>query len=361
MTKKHNPLHKKISSKEEFDQVTESIPTDNPLEVLDREVHAPDNYVVTTSEANKPVENNFAFFSRLFAIPLIRDSTAKVQEIANQHMISRFALNQAEATAKLAANIASPYAERYKDHLKKADEFGCKSLDMVESKLPPSVMLSSPQKVYKDVKGRIVTYTSESVEQLVNKYLPKEKNDATMRSENGKKSLANEVKDRLAYRAKSDLSRLAETSQFLQEALHSIQKANTRLQDFVNSLKDGYTTTQHKANQRLHELTVDVIKRIDSAANYAKEKHVMDNLPWLVQPLVHFASNEYEIVRTEMLKSDVAPLQKATNILHVNQTQIFPLFKNTIHGLQEQIREYSLNNKVVREVKSTLGLVSTKA
>jgi hypothetical protein len=41
MTKKHNPLHKKISSKEEFDQVTESIPTDNPLEVLDREVHAP--------------------------------------------------------------------------------------------------------------------------------------------------------------------------------------------------------------------------------------------------------------------------------------------------------------------------------
>lgn len=270
-------------------------------------------------------------------------------------------MNQAEATAKLAANIASPYAERYRGHLKKADEFGCKSLDLVESKLPSSVMLSSPQKVYKDVKGRIVTYTSESVEQLVNKYLPKEKNDATMRSENGKKSLANEMKDRLAYRAKSDLSRLAETSQFLQEALQSIQKANTRLQDFVNSLKDGYTTTQHKANQRLHELTVDVIKRIDSAASYAKEKHVMDNLPWLVQPLVHFASNEYEIVRTEMLKSDVAPLQKATNILHVNQTQVFPLFKNTIQGLQEQIREYSLNNKVVREVKSTLGLVSTKA
>jgi hypothetical protein len=41
MTKKHNSNIKKTSNKE--NQVNEPIPTENPLEVLDREVHAPGN------------------------------------------------------------------------------------------------------------------------------------------------------------------------------------------------------------------------------------------------------------------------------------------------------------------------------
>ncbi|KAG0755707.1 hypothetical protein G6F57_003301 [Rhizopus arrhizus] len=248
MTKKHNSNIKKTSNKE--NQVNEPIPTENPLEVLDREVHAPDSYIIRSDEANKPVENNFSFFSRVWSIPLIHDTTIKAQEIANRYTISRFAMQKAEAAANLALHLASPYAEHYKAQLMKADKFGCRSLDLVESKIPPSTLLSNPQKAYKDVKGRIMNYTNENVEQLVDKYLPKENNDERLRSssKDHKQSLANEIKDRLTYRVKTDFSRLVENHQILQGAYQSIQKAGVRLEDILNSLKAGHTSTHAKAN-----------------------------------------------------------------------------------------------------------------
>lgn len=330
-----------------------------------------------------------------------------VQHYANQNSLSRFALNKAESTVKMAASIASPYTEKYKHHLLKVDQMGCQSLDLVENKFPVvrqdageilTTVKQSPQKVYEDVKGKInyaVQVPVNHATHLVNKYLPavedkhqeKSKNindngNAKAVEENNRKllSLVNELKERLAHRvtiqlqsiphSKADVARLAETNQLLQETFNSIQKANTRLHDFVNSLKGGVTSTQNKANQRINELTIDLIRRLDAAAAYVKQHQVISSLPnslhVVVDPLVTFASNEYEIVRTEVLKEDVAPLQKATNIMHLTQEYVLPLIQNSIQGVQEQVRQYSeyANNskdKVVKEVKSTLGLVSAKA
>jgi hypothetical protein len=277
----------------------------------------------------------------------------------------------------MAASIASPYTEKYKHHLLKVDQMGCQSLDLVENKFP--VVRQEPQKVYQDVKGKIqgvVQVPVNQATQLVNRYLPPANEEQTKEKsikeeENNILSLVNEFKERLAHRvtvqlqsiphSKADVARLAETNRLLQETFNSIQKANTRLQNLVNSVKGGYTSTQTKANQRIHDLTIDLIKRLDSAAAYVKDHQV--NLPSslqiVVDPLVTFASNEYEIVRTEVLKQDVAPLQKATNILHLTQEYILPLIQNSIQGVQDQVRQYSdyANNSV----KSTLGLVSVKA
>jgi hypothetical protein len=351
----------------------------------------------------------FSFFNRVLSIPIIRDGSSMVQHYANQNSISRFALNKAETTIKLAASIASPYAEKYKPHLLKADQVGCQSLDLVETKFPvvtqpPKEILTSvkesPQKVYKDVKGKItyaasipVTRTTHGLQQLVDKYLPANANtdeqnqqqqtkERKVDDENTKEvkllSLANEVKDRLTYRVttqwqsiphtKADISRLAETNQVLHEAFQSIQKANTRLQDFVISVKGYKDTTQTKANQRINELTADLIHRLDAAAAYVKDRQVINNLPSsvhiVVNPLVTFASNEYEIVRTEVLKPDLAPFQKATNILHMTQGYVLPLIQKSIHGVEDQVRQYGAyanNYKVVRDVKSTFGFVNVKA
>lgn len=312
--------------------------------------------------------------------------------------MSRFALNKAESTIKMAASIASPYTEKYKHHLLRADQMGCQSLDLVEHKFPVvrqdtgeilTTVKKSPQKVYEDVRERmnsVVQVPVNHATEIVNRYLPAvERSDKKEKSVNeidnhDRKllSLINEFKERLTHRvttqlqsiphSKADVARLAETNQLLQEAFQSIQKANTRLQDFVSSLKGGYTSTQIKANQRINELTIDLIKRLDSAAAYMKERQMISNLPSslhiVVDPLVNFASNEYEIVRTEMLKDDVAPLKKATNIMQLTQEYVLPLIQNSIQGVQEQVRQYSIyanNSKVVQDVRSTFGLVSVKS
>jgi hypothetical protein len=306
-----------------------------------------------------------------------------VQQYANQNSISRFAMNKAESTIKLAASIASPYAEKYKPQLLKADQMGCQSLDLVETKFPvvkqqPKEILStvkeSPQKVY----GKItyaasipVTRTTDGLQNLVNKYLPPVEKEKEVKKDEAKLlSLANEVRERLAYRvstgfqhSKADITRLAETNQLLQEAFQSIQKANTHLQEFVLSLKGYKDTTQTKANQRINELTADLIHRLDAAAAYVKDHQVIHNLPssvhTVMNPLVTFASNEYEIVRTEVLKPDLAPLQKATNILQLTQEYVLPLIQKSIHGVEEQVRQYGAyaNNSV----KSTFGFVNVEA
>ncbi|CAO0799396.1 unnamed protein product [Mucor circinelloides] len=386
------------------------IPTSNPLDALAREVEVPDNTIIEADEANKkPLE--FSFFNRVLSIPLIRDGSSMVQHYANQSSISRFALNKAESTIKMAASIASPYAEKYKPHLLKADQMGCQSLDLVETKFPvvtqhPKEILTtvkeSPQKVFEDVKGKIsyaasipVTRTTHGLQQLVDKYLPatndeqnstattqQQTKDRNVNDGNHKEvkllSLANEVKDRLTYRVttqwqsiphtKADISRLAETNQLLHEAFQSIQKANTRLHDFVLSVKGYKDTTQTKANQRINVLTADLIHRLDAAAAYVKDRQVISNLPSsvhiVVDPLVTFASNECEIVRTEVLKPDLAPFQKATNILHMTQGYVLPLIQKSIHGVEDQVRQYGAyanNSKVVRDVKSTFGFVNVKA
>lgn len=384
------------------------IPTSNPNDVLEKEVEVPDSTIIEADEANKKLLE-FAFFNRVFSIPIVRDGFSMVEHYASQNSIGRFALNKAESGLKLATSIASLYAEWYKPYLLKADQMGCQSLDLVEAKFPvvtqPSkeilvTVKESPHKVYKDVKGRItyvasipVTRTTHGLQQLVDKYLPAASTDEKLQPQqqqqqtkdkkvNDKEvkllALANEVKDRLTYRVttqwqsiphtKADISRLAETNLVLQETFQSIQKANTRLHDFVLSVKGLKDTTQTKANQGINELTADLIHRLDAAAAYVKDRQVINSLPSsvhsVVDPLVTFASNEYEIVRTEVLKPDLAPFQKATNILHMTQGYVLPLIQKSIHGVEDQVRQYGAyanNYKVVRDVKSTFGFVDVKA
>ncbi|KAI9359771.1 hypothetical protein BD770DRAFT_385480 [Pilaira anomala] len=393
MSKKNN-IRKfssvKKTSDDQYLNGNGAIPTSNPNDVLERDVAAPDTTIVEPDQANKPV-SSYSFFSRVLSIPLVRDGSSIVQHYANQNSVSRFALNKAESTIKMAASIASPYTEKYKHHLLRADQMGCQSLDLVEHKFPvvrqdTGEILTT---VYEDVRERmnsVVQVPVNHATEIVNRYLPaveqsdkKEKSVNEIDNNNRKLlSLINEFKERLTHRvttqlqsiphSKADVARLAETNQLLQEAFQSIQKANTRLQDFVSSLKGGYTSTQIKANQRINELTIDLIKRLDSAAAYMKERQMISNLPSslhiVVDPLVNFASNEYEIVRTEMLKDDVAPLKKATNIMQLTQEYVLPLIQNSIQGVQEQVRQYSIyanNSKVVQDVRSTFGLVSVKS
>ncbi|KAI9476030.1 MAG: hypothetical protein EXX96DRAFT_575487 [Benjaminiella poitrasii] len=217
------------------------IPTSNPNDVLESEVEAPDHYIIRSSEANKKPKDEFSFFRRLLSIPLIRDGSSMVQYYANKTSLSRYALTKAESTFQYALSVVSPYAEKYKPQLLKADHLGCQSLDLVQVKLPIVTQSStdilttvkeSPHKVYSDLKGGIthaasipVARTTHCLQNLVDYYLPpvvsdkKKEEEGPMTTKKGIKTdkakkdghdddnndislilLANEVKDRLVSR-----------------------------------------------------------------------------------------------------------------------------------------------------------------
>ncbi|KAI8885023.1 hypothetical protein K501DRAFT_216338 [Backusella circina FSU 941] len=386
MAKKLNKQKRKIVTADgEVLDMTEPIPTDELTnDVLEREVSAPDSSIVDADEANKTMKGSF--WARVCSIPIIQQGTTTVQDYANKTSISRFALETVQSTIHKASEMATPLAAKYKNQLERADRFGCQSLDTIEQRFPVVMeqdiiaqVKATPRHVYQGVKDRIntavsvpVSHANDNIEYYVNRWLPQQDEQADGEKKNKEDDetkrlvhLANEVRERIACRlhsaiphSKADISRLAETNHLLHEASQSITGAYTRLHEMVISVRGGY---QEKANKRIHELTMDLIKRLDIAAAYIKEHPV--NLPGplhvVVDPLVSFATNEYEIVRTEVLKSDVPPLQKATNIMQLTQAYVLPLIQNSLDGIQEQMRYYRVyasKNKVVNDVKQSLGI-----
>ncbi|ORX59548.1 hypothetical protein DM01DRAFT_1405074 [Hesseltinella vesiculosa] len=333
----------------------------------------------TTPVETTPIDNEATFWTRVSSFPLVQDASQKVQDLANQNSISRYALEQAGSTLNRASSLATPYTETY---MKKADALGCRSLDMLEQRFPVvktptedliQAVKQSPQQVLAPVNKTMLT-AAGNLETLVDKLLPPATTD-DKRQEQVETvatakfySLANSVKDRLQVRVTqqldqiprntSDITRLAETNQLLKDTVDHIQNINTQLQQWVvvsrntagtrvqglkDNIKGGYEATQQATNQRLYDLTVELFHHLDSASVFLKEHSV--KLPAPVQthlsPLAKFASGEYDIIRTEALKEDVAPLQKATNILQLSHEYIVPFLQTSVEGIQQQLQHYA--------------------
>ncbi|CAO3598152.1 unnamed protein product [Absidia cylindrospora] len=340
-----------------------------------------------------------SFWTRVSSLPLVQDGLGKVHHYANQTSISRYALQQAETTFFKANEFATPYTEQY---IKKADALGCRSLDILEQRFPAvtqptgelvQAVRQSPQQLVSSVSipvNKHMLTAAGSIENLVDKWLPPATNDngQELQQMNGTGSqeqqqqrdikkedeqvaiarfyhLANNIKDRLQQRvhqriehiprSKADVARLAETNRLLQDTVAHVQTINTQLHGWVahsrnvaesgvKNIKGGYEATQAATQQRIHDLTVELFNRLDLASEFLKERST--KLPDFVQvhlePLAHFAGHEYNIIRTEVLKEDVAPLQKASNILQLSQEYIIPLLHNSVGGIQEQLYQYSV-------------------
>ncbi|ORZ18775.1 hypothetical protein BCR42DRAFT_411551 [Absidia repens] len=342
-----------------------------------------------------------SFWTRVSSLPLVQDGLGKVQHYANQTSLSRYALQQAETTFSKANEFATPYTEQY---IKKADALGCRSLDILEQRFPAvtqptgelvQAVRQSPQQLVSSVSipvNKHMLTAAGSIENLVDKWLPPAANDDSqeLQQMNGTGSqeqqqqqqrdvkkedeqvaiarfyhLANNIKDRLQQRvhqriehiprSKADVARLAETNRLLQDTVAHVQTINTQLHGWVahsrnvaesgvKNIKGGYEATQAATQQRIHELTVELFNRLDLASEFLKERST--KLPDFVQvhlePLADFAGHEYNIIRTEVLKEDTAPLQKATNILRLSHDYIVPLLQTSVGGIQEQLHHYSV-------------------
>ncbi|KAI8368271.1 uncharacterized protein BYT42DRAFT_648442 [Radiomyces spectabilis] len=406
-----------------LENAIESVPTHNAYDVLEDDVpldkrshddatvndetNNNENHTSSTRELNPESDTTSgSFWTRVRSLPIVQDSLGKVQHYANQNTLSRYALQQAEITLNIATQIASPYTSRYEQQLRKADAFGCRSLDMIEQKFPAvcqptnnliEAVKQSPQQMYQVVTAPVnqrFMDAADNIQSIVDKWLPKEEEQQQRETKDKEQNerqqqqqqeeedknakvrfyrLANEVKHRLSHRlyrgmehlphSKSDLAHLADTNRLLQEAATNIGQLSSHLHDWVtyrkNLANEQLHQTQATANKRINDLTMELIGRLDTASAYMKE-HSHGKIPGFMTPLVDFASHEYDIIRTEALKPELAPLQKASNIVQLTHAYVLPLLQSSIDGIQEQLRYYTVyartsKNRVVHDFKGQLN------
>lgn len=155
------------------------------------------NVHVKPSEANGNAneKGDQYFVDRVASIPLVKDSVSTAQAIANKTSIGRFALSTANSTFNTVAQYATSNQPKYlqsyyqtylQPQIEKADAFGCRSLDTLQSKVPiinrpsseiistltqPSYQIIDGVKVRIDNTIQTVTHPAHVVVQNANKRL----------------------------------------------------------------------------------------------------------------------------------------------------------------------------------------------
>ncbi|KAF9559833.1 hypothetical protein EC968_006469 [Mortierella alpina] len=163
------------------------------------------------------------------------------------------------------------------------------------------------------------------------------------------------------------------------DQLHAL---NDRLNALIKSLREQSQELQenvkkapHEASTRVQtrvsELSSKVLKEVDSVSKYLKEHS--PSLPQSVQnrlqPLMTFVNDRYVVVKTEIVKSDVSPVQKARNILHLTTEETLPILQNAAQDVRDSLVRYQVKAQEsvhkgltkVQEVHSSVNLAAARA
>ncbi|KAI8068324.1 hypothetical protein BC940DRAFT_299702 [Gongronella butleri] len=190
-------------------------------------------------EATEDSKTKIQFVSRVTSLPIVHDSVSTVTSLANKTSLGRYAFAKANSTLTSVSNytashqpayIQSYYESYVQPHVERADQLGCRSLDLIQSRFPavnePAANWVPKSQVLDGVKVRLdstlttvrapATYANkqltsvvDNVEALVDRYLPSTDNGAD-RSVNGDDKAASTTKEDAAdlnqvYRAYSVL------------------------------------------------------------------------------------------------------------------------------------------------------------
>jgi hypothetical protein len=348
------------------------------------------------------------------SIPFVNDSVSTVSSLANKTTLGRFAFATANSTystvskytSQQPAYVQSYYRDYVQPHLEKADQLGCRSLDLIQTRVPVvneptsklvDVVRQPSYQVIDGVKVRLdSTLTTvrapadyankrlgtvvDNVEALVHRYLPpsaNEKatattaatttdanqiyraygvlNDATLRLT---QRVSDQVKTSAAQvpRSRDDLAQWANTSAL-------IQTTTTNLQSIQATLTQSITVYAEATQRRLppavteriqqwHAITTDRIQglttqvsiQLNQVVTYVKTQSPQPP-QWVkdrLLSLVDIANHQFDLVRAEYARADISPLEKTKNVAHALQTQVLPVLQN----IQSQLNHYS---QVARE------------
>ncbi|KAI8367217.1 hypothetical protein EDC96DRAFT_507318 [Choanephora cucurbitarum] len=356
------------------------------------------------------------FVSRVTSIPLVQDGVTTVQAIATKTSLGRFALSTANSTLSTVSRYQPSYVQTYYQsyilpHVEKADEFGCRSLDMIQTRFPVvnqptseivKTVTSPPYHIVDGVKvtldhslkqpatqvaheaNRRLGNVMDNVEAVLDHYLPKQENkrevqefnqavrayyllnDATLRLS---QAVSEQVKTTAAQLPlRDDLVRITSSQQLLERTTTHIQLIQENLTESVKlyaqaaqkrlppTVNQKILEIQSITQERLQLMTQQVSTQLTQLTDYLKAQSSPDWLKARAASLVDIANKQVELVRAQYSREDLSALEKAKHVAQGLQEQVLPILKN----LQAQLNHYS--EVAVQDLKTPfeyLGLTHT--
>ncbi|CAO3630004.1 unnamed protein product [Cunninghamella blakesleeana] len=370
------------------------------------------------NNTEKKQQTKTHFVSRVTSIPLVHDGVSTVSNLANKTYIGRFAINTANSTlstvgkytSQQPAYVQSYYESYVQPHLEKADQLGCKSLDLLETRFPivkeptsklVDVVRQPSSQVIDGVKVRLdstvttvklpATYANKrlvsvvnGVEALVDKYLPPSEENKSRDINNEKDSkeedanqiyraygVLNQATFRLTQKvtdqvkstasaipkqtndlAQSQYTKVSVLLQTTTENLKSVQATLTQSiavyaeatsKKLPPGVQEKITHLHASTTERLQGLTNQVSVQLNQVVTFVKSQSQPPE--WLktrVLSLVDIANHQFELVRAEYARTDIAYSEKAKNVAHGLQNQVLPVLQT----IQSHLTHYS---QVARE------------
>ncbi|KAI9317378.1 hypothetical protein BX666DRAFT_1936695 [Dichotomocladium elegans] len=298
----------------------------------------------TTTEVASRSES---FVTRLSSIPIIQDGMQNAQKTLEGHMLGRLA----GRTLWSLFERARPYVEqeqaKWQTQIEMANAFGHRSLDAVEQRFPLIIngsrqdLKMAPKIVADEIRAMLsqtvrqlrtpesIGLAMDNLEAMLDQYFPGDEVDE------GSDVLI-DPKDgaRISVSDDSDESRDA--------SYYHIH----RMYRIANSLSSRI------ARKIVHQLQADTdISVSDWLAGHSQQvidqlEHFNSQLPepiqhHVVMPLIRLAQREMEIIRLEVEKPGLSPVERAKNILAVSQNHVvMPLLQRSVQSMRNQVIYY---------------------
>lgn len=368
----------------------------------------------------KKSNNQPQFVQRVTSIPFVKDGVSTAQAIANKTSLGRFALSKANSTYTTVTTYASnnqPIQNYYQSYaqplVERADALGCRSLDIIQEKVPlinqpsaeiyenvvtkPSYQIIGGVKVKLDSTLSTVThpahvviqetnkrlgYVANNLEGVVDKYLPpdadaKKDEDTNVKKEEGNQAVRvygvlNEASRRITNRvsaqvskstsgipkSRGDLSKLAENNSVVQSITGQIRVLQEALTSTIavygNAAQERLPSS---VNERIHQ-TTELFARVTDNVNQQLGhivKYLQTQPDWIkdkLQVAIDTTKQQLAAIKQELARKDINYVEKLKHVSTSLQNQILPILEQ----LSSQLANYSqaAREKAQKELNAPL-------
>ncbi|KAI9316997.1 hypothetical protein BX666DRAFT_1857571 [Dichotomocladium elegans] len=348
------------------------------------------------------------FFARVSSYPIVKDGVSTVKAYAKQSPVATYALSKANDTLHTMSAYQPRYAQTayatyIQPHVQRADELGCKSLDLIQERFPVVTMptaevvssvktppahviqrvrsqfeatVTSPAKDAATATNQRITTAIDQIESALNWYLPAQQPecDSEHKSESSAATHAGRaymllntftarVRARVAEqtvnvvnavpRSRGDLIKLSQSSEVTQAMLERLQFVQETLRQsvFVYSKAFQDRFVPQTIQIRFQQLQQVLIKDLHTISTAIQEKIAFpDHIKRRLQSLSEASAQQYEFAKVQYARTDVSSLDKVKTVAQHIQSQLLPVLRN----VESQIKLYtdSLREKAKQDLKA---------
>ncbi|KAI9315068.1 hypothetical protein BX666DRAFT_1959101 [Dichotomocladium elegans] len=228
------------------------------------------------------------FVDRVATLPFIQEGVA----YANDTRLGRLA-NETFATISQNESLKNYYSAYFQRHVERADDLGCRSLDLIQEKLP--VLTTAVEQKSNQVRAMVGDRHTKLVESL--------------------ETLQNTVRN---YAANSHKT--------------ATELPHTWFQDLANQFNS----------------------QVSTIVAHIKEQPMPDWVKGRVLSLVDIASKQYELVREQYQRTDISNIEKVRTVVHGVQEQVVPVLQTAHSQLLHYTSEKTENLRSIVKIPASV-------